>query len=251
MESNGVKEALIEKCRKLMALATSPNPHEALLASKKLGELMAKHAISAMELDSEDSPHADLIREGVNGYTVRKCLWEAILAANIAKVFDSKVVNTRCNDGWSNVFMGYKSDVEIAIYFFKYIRRQISQMAKISADKFKEDGYHMLTSYEKRGWNAVEFSNTYAHGMVSKVIKRLTEAYSVRRENIPSNCTALMVVKGENVMSFMNDHFPNRTNATHKMRGSDYAYHQGYNDGSRVRINKGVTGKNSNGGYLE
>lgn len=80
--------ALLDRVRKLLALATSPNVHEAALAAARAQALIERHRLEAL-LAAEDERAADPIRDGreaplERARKIRK--WKSALAAGLAEV---------------------------------------------------------------------------------------------------------------------------------------------------------------------
>ena len=102
------REKVYDKVRKLLALSTSPNEHEAALAAERARELLDKYQISLAEVDSAE--FTEIIEgEGIKtGYSSPR-QWLHTLAMSTAKAFDCKVYRM----GGTYVFCGLK--------FLKYI----------------------------------------------------------------------------------------------------------------------------------
>ena len=110
-----------EKIKKLLALAESPNEHEARAALLKARQLMAEHKLS--ELDFQDLNHREVkkIQTGITA-SKRKNPWIIDLSNVIGE-------NYCCKAYWSHGkreqtrhigFVGFEDDVEICITVFRY-----------------------------------------------------------------------------------------------------------------------------------
>jgi len=78
-------DALLDKVRKLLALATSPNVHEAASAAAKAQELIARHQLQALldETDRTEESLSDGRDEPLEvARKIRK--WKAVLASGLA-----------------------------------------------------------------------------------------------------------------------------------------------------------------------
>lgn len=111
-----------EKIRKLLALAQSPNEHEARAALLKAREFMAEHKLTEAELkDAERQKVVDVVVDGVT-CSKRRDPWIIPLSGVIAENY--------CCKGYRNHefgrqtqtlgFIGFEDDVEIAEAVFRY-----------------------------------------------------------------------------------------------------------------------------------
>lgn len=79
--------ALLDKVRKLLALSTSPNVHEAALAAARAQALIEEHRLHAL-LDAEEAAEADPVTDGRDApleSTRRLRKWKLVLAAGLAR----------------------------------------------------------------------------------------------------------------------------------------------------------------------
>lgn len=137
-------EKIQEKIQRLLALATSPNEHEARSALLKARKLMAKYKISEHDLDDAEGQDVKHIRTGVT-YTQRRDPWAYSLAYVIA--------NNHCCEAFRMkekgkqtaeiCFAGFETDAVICKNLFVYamdcIRSVTKELRKESTKK--ADGY--------------------------------------------------------------------------------------------------------------
>lgn len=112
------RKRLLSKIQKLLALGTSPEPHEAASALNKARALMAAH-----DLDEHDVAAAEVTRRNIwraNEPDV-PTLWTNELACTIARAFGCRAQYWR-GDGWS--FVGLGASPEVAEYSFVVLRRR-------------------------------------------------------------------------------------------------------------------------------
>ena len=188
------KEKVMSWVQKLMVKAMHPNTpkHEVEACELKAAEFMARYKITMTQaLQSNDS--ADPL-DGIQRDDVTDILgsggrtdWGYFLGFGIARAFDCKMVSMKYRQAVS--FLGYVDDVETCKWFFDYLQIEIY----IWAEQFHK--------------NKTE-RNSYAHGMVQTIIGRLESLYKKVEEIIPSDCTALIVVKKEKVKQFAHQQFP-------------------------------------------
>lgn len=110
-----------EKIRKLLALAESPNEHEAKAALLKARQLMAEHKIAEAELKDVEKQEVKDIRTDIT-CSKRRNPWIIHLSAVIGENYCCKGYR---NHGYGEQmqvigFIGLEDDVEICVAVFKY-----------------------------------------------------------------------------------------------------------------------------------
>jgi hypothetical protein len=215
------KKEMVERVMKLLALGDekqNDNPHERENAQRLVAKLMAEYSLDFADLKANAKREDVFARFDVPGAEGIKVNWEFSLAGNVAKVFDCKVIGNS-QQGWNLTFLGTKSDLEIAIFFFKYLRRTAGVMSE-------------------RRYPHIHERNNYAFGMVITLGERLDELFKKREEFIPSSCKDLMVIKKEDLSTYVHEQFP-RLKHSHFNIGKDaHSYHAGRADGHRVNLSR-------------
>ena len=161
-------EKVIKKIKNLMDLAgNNPNENEAIAASLKAQELLAKYKISLTEIE-EDFYKQEIITAEVNLESDSAKKWKSYLAPIIAKAFYVK--SYRC--GHRIFFYGYSKDVEIAT--------KVYQTLFVIGNKGARQIYYKC---RKEGKPTKGVMNAYLVGFVEGV-----------REALEKQSTALMVI---------------------------------------------------------
>lgn len=117
------EEAVVEKIRKLLALADESrnnSEEEAIRAAMKAQSLMAKYDIDIKQVRDADKECQEMLRRDIgfkknSGYNIK---WRFRLAKIIANNFRVKTFMT---NGDGIAFYGHKTDVEIAESVFNFI----------------------------------------------------------------------------------------------------------------------------------
>ena len=220
-----------EKLSKLIALAGSPNEHEASLAMKRAAEISAKYEIELGEISASQGAKEEMVRMTVNGLR-DKCtnqdLWESHLAMGVAECFNCSVVRSPYERPWKMHFMGRKSDVLLSLHFYGFVREMINKLGSFL--------YPKLTD-----------KSNYAIAMVSTVNTRLKDMYSQKEQILKeSGCTSLVIRKKQDSEDFKHKEFPSLINGpTAKLLGSREAYMKGREDGANLPLNRPLkTGEN-------
>jgi hypothetical protein len=220
------KKVMIEKVLKLLELGDADknsNPNERETAMRMAAKLMADYSIDFVDLRDGQKKDNTFLQVDVTGASTTKVSWQSSLAGAIAKTFDCKCINRYPPTGWVLTFVGTKSDLEIATFFFKSLRRTVGRLGE--------------TNFRK-----VADRNTYCFGMVNTISERLEDLFARREAFIPSDCKALVIRKTQELDKFYHDAYPHITKGrTIKLTGSHVAYSQGREDGKRVALNRPIS----------
>lgn len=248
------KEAIIEKIMKLMELGNeekNTNPHEREAAMKKAAKMMAEYSINFADLKASKKEDT-FITFDVEGSSEQKIDYEARLANAIANAFDCKLVNKQelnketYTFQWYLCFLGSKHDIDIVVYFFKFLRRTLGTMSikNVTKESIKENSQmaprRITEAYIRQA------RNNYCFGMVLTIKDRLDELYLKREEFIPSDCKDLVLVKKNDLNKFMHETFPNlQYSRSTSLKGDMAAYQQGKSDGHKVNLSRPIDSNHS------
>lgn len=225
-------EQVIDKVRKLLALATSPNENEATLAMQKAGELLASHGLSMADVTPEEI-RSSVTMETIEMGSKQRIMWIDLLAVEISKSFDCYPVTTY-GTGWQMNFIGTPADIEMVKYLLKYLSAEIERMSK----RYLRENKNYISSPRAAG-------NAYRRGVVRTVSDRLKVMYRARSEAMTSDCMALVPVKKEMVEKYTRKQFPRLTRpAKSYVRKELDSYHNGVRDGRNININRPIEGGN-------
>jgi len=169
------RETVLDKVRKLLALAESDNPHEAALAAAKAQALMEEHAIATADLGEAGADEA--IGEGelwaAPGSTLPA--WRGALASALAKVGGCMVYR----HGGRLQLVGRPSDVEAVRVLFGLLAAEVER----------------LTARLGRG-RGRSFAHSFRLGVVIQIRREVEAAQRETRERMRGTVTssALVVV---------------------------------------------------------
>ena len=169
------EEKILDKIKKLLSLATSPNENEAKMALMKAQELMIKHNIENIDPNNvkeyekaKNVIYKDIIQKG-------RILWyESSLATVIAKNF--KVTSFLAGSGERRrmIFMGLEEDVYIADYVYNY-------------------AFNIMKKIAKKNNYTVSIKNTFYNGFINGLADEF-------KDQIDRNNWGLMIIKDEIVL---------------------------------------------------
>lgn len=214
---------MIEKVLKCMELAKDERAPEGerAAASKMAAKLMEENALDFADLKANKPKDGVFIQFDMD-MDKAPVKWEGTLANGIARAFDVKVVQQL--SPWKIMYCGTKSDIDISVYFFKYLRRSVGMMSSMKFSR-KAD------------------QETFAYGMVSTISERMRDLYEKRNEMMESDGRALMVVKQDGLADFVKQQFPRLTTGRAiKLKGSHEAHSAGKEAGRRVNISRPIAG---------
>lgn len=116
-------DALVEKVKKLLALATSNNPHEAELATLKANQLILKHHLSRADLTGQEDELCVL--------TVMQSKRKSTLMVAIYDILTHFMVKPLLHYGRFEVrldVIGDRSQVQLAEYVASFLQRELEQL---------------------------------------------------------------------------------------------------------------------------
>lgn len=125
-----MREALLDRVRKLLALATSPNPHEAAAAAARAQELIAQHRLEgwlAAE-DDEVDPIVDARDEPLEA-SRRLRRWKSYLASALADVNGCVAYTLDRGDDQAIVLVGRARDRAAVTALYQGLVRQIEWLS--------------------------------------------------------------------------------------------------------------------------
>ena len=122
---------ILNKIRKLLALAEGSEGNEAEVAGRLADQLMREHAVSLAALDEAALLEADPI--GGHELTIGRSTWMAQLAWTLASHCNVKAVRSRRrrNGKAATIMFGYghRSDLQVWEYLYQLAHREIQRLA--------------------------------------------------------------------------------------------------------------------------
>ncbi len=230
-----VSDKIVQRIKKLMALGLNSETPEAKSALNKAVALMQQYNVAEMDLNDDGHIKENLlVEEFVEVFSKTTDSWERILGTHIAKAFDSKMITIMQGRGQlpKRAFLGSKSDIALAIYFYKFIRMQIMRGAETQ-------------------FPLVRDQKTYGYGCVMTVSKRLDTMYKKREKVMTSDSRALIVVKNEDVAKFYDNKYPGRKKGSKmNINGSSNAFYAGQADGEKIKMSQQISNKSATGAIM-
>lgn len=223
------KAPVIDKIKKLLALANSSNEHEAALAAGHVQRLLSEHNLAMTDIEAAHRPDkADRVET-----TAAKNLpkWVRHLSAGVSSAFDCQAIHHPAIGKMT--FIGVGADVEIAAYTFTYLD---STIRKLCRNYMKQYDASAIASRHRE-----LMRQSYYLGAVSTINVRLKE----QKKLTPVTSGALVPVKEGLIRQAMNEIGNIRTMRSRKSYINANAYSSGQSDGRQVGIHNGISGASS------
>lgn len=227
---------IIEKIKKLLALSTSHEPHEAALAMKMARELMDTYSISTSDLEVSDIT----TKEGIKGKYKTPPNYIVRLAKLCAELFECGVLyNTnsrskyiRSTDTFRTVyetrpvFIGPDPHSEICGYTYDVLARKLVASRKDYRTGFRQPS------------NVTAARDSYAEGWVDAVERKIADMVPPKPEPTLSDETGLICLTP--IEAYIKSQVDGHKTARRNSKYSEDARFDGYNDGLAVDIHRGM-----------
>jgi hypothetical protein len=220
---------ILDKIKKLLSLATSPNENEAKLASEKAQALLLKHNLSLSELEYEESNYSkETFVEG------RAKVEDKFIGSILTKYFFVTLVKSRKLGGV--YILGEKTNVEIARYTQAYLSQTFKSLFK---------------AYQKETGCPANHRQSYYYGLHKGLAEKLEAQKKAFEEQFKANnpdSNYGLVVTDKALARFVRDQFGNLSSSRSRFNNrSSEAGEAGREAGSKITINRGVShSSNSN-----
>jgi len=196
---------LIDRVRKLQALATSDNQHEAEAAAKMASDLMEKHQLSMSEVDIKELKNSGITEEN---YTVdgqkMKLNWITNLAHGCAKLFDGTILVNGKLHGTSFVFVGFEEDIPMMKAMFEnlYATWHMTVAVDLGVAKSEHNKQHEINGWNPPRWapkDTMGFKAGHGAAYSNAIYWRCVELARDRKNNVGKTATgtALVIMKDQ------------------------------------------------------
>lgn len=188
-------DRIVERIKKLLALATSQNPHEAALAAMKAQELLFRHNLSVAMVEAalEGGANADYVNDRFDSGGWMH--WRRRLLAVVARNNFCRGVSYQ---GTREVgIVGEPHNVMVVKHLYAFLVREVLRLAEVGLKAERT-----LDEEERRAWK-----RSFYLGAVRTIAQRLIEQRE-RDINIDPNAAALVVRKDQELEDAYRDYFP-------------------------------------------
>ena len=231
-------DKILDKVRKLLALAgNNSNQHEAASAAE-----MAARILDEYNLTLTDVEVREIVECAVKFNTMNTQDWYGMLAVTVANVFDCYVFK-RVDDTEKNsraVFVGTRSDAEVASYVYMYLFNVCTRLIKKAVDDNQTDSDNRMSRGKAR--------KAYSYGLVNSLEKRIISFYGKRcKENEKvvgvsgKSGKELMVIKENAIDKYLNSIDRERNYKKTKIDSVDTnLFERGITDANGISLTYGI-----------
>ncbi len=216
---------VLRKVKKLMALSSSSNSHEAEQAMVKAQQLLLSHNISSLNLDEISPDGEKMVLKRILRQGKRSAKMRAI--ASILGTFFVSVVFSRAGNQTHLEILGTPTNVQIAGYVSDFLQAELDSLWLKAREDYRLKGVVAKNS----------FYLGIAKGYCDK-INRLTNAAS------PDITNALMVIENQ-IEEARKMAYSSLTNSTSQSRLCPLSSELGKQAGNSLSINPAVSSTNS------
>jgi hypothetical protein len=225
---------LIEKMKKLLAMSEgTANEHEAMVATKQLHAMLAKHNVSMSELNDQEDIGEDY-------FTSTSRPWKRLVAMYVAKLYFCEFINCRAGKNSNFMLVGTEANRTFAIHILQMIFKTVERESR------KQSKAHY-------GKEVCSFVNSFWTGASNRISDRckemISDAKEGRMEDEEGNTLpALLSVYEQNeilVGVFMNNK-KGLSTKTIRTKVTDKAGHvAGIKTGNKVQLSRTIQGNSS------
>lgn len=227
-----MSDTILLRIQKLLAMteARGATPEEAATAAAKAQALLFEHNLTMAQVESAKGPEAgESIDKHIYDMMEGKdssMQWRKVLLHIVTKYNFCKMISNLDGLHRRTAIVGKKSNVEVAIFIYEHLQREIHTMAK---------AYQKLQTQNKS-----IFYTSFCAGAIVTMKERLKAQQETQMAaNAQSN--ALVVVAGQQVARVFEQHFPHVA----KGRGVTPRRADGFELGKReahgISLNRGLT----------
>jgi len=218
------KTPVIDKIKKLLALADSSNEHEAALAAAHVQRLLSAHNLALADIvAAARTDKADRVETSAAKSLPK---WVRHLSAGVSSAFDCQAIHHPSHG--TLTFIGVGADAQVAAYTFAYLERTVRRLC---AAYLKQ---HAASAPAGRQRELLRHS--YYLGAVSTITSQLRD----QKQQTPVTPGALVPVKAGLIRRALDELGPIRTMHSRRSYINSSAYSRGQEDGRQVSVRTGV-----------
>lgn len=228
-------ERMLEKVRKLLALASSSNEHEALAAMARVRELYARYNLEQVQSqERSEFYHLTITRKSKRLETYEKKIIGILVGHFFVQVIAGQTYDAAIGDRYRSIeIIGSRESVLMAEYVYHFLLQQSEMLVKNAGP---------LSRVSKK---------SYRLGVLTGFAQKL----SMQEETQNSQSTlgrALMVLNSDKKRDrYISEVYPRlRTLTSARQRIDRSAYSQGQVEGRKINLNKPITSSNGFMGKL-
>lgn len=224
-------DKILDRIRRLLALSTSSNEHEAALAASKAQDLLLKYNLEMSQIEQT-------VEDEVERWNFLNPLTETwldvlingIATNNMCRVIRGKGYKDGQREGDKFIpgkevrhyyMFGKKPNLEVTVYMYSYLAAEIDRLTPVG--------------------QTAKYVRAFRLGAAAKVAERMKEELKTFQST--EETKALVVVTDKAVAERLKQDFPRTTTSSISI-GDSRGYHDGQAAGKTINFRQGVAGKN-------
>lgn len=231
-----MKEDILKKVKKLLALAASCNEHEARLATEKAQALMLRHNLAEQSLhtfndyvEHDAETRSTISRE--SGYIMKVLTRFFFVRCFYDKVFAGYSPSGKRKFKKISKLVGTKENIEVAGYVYAFLMQTYKS-------NWKE--YSTVNSL-----NTAASRNSYMFGLTAG----LMETLATNEKNVCAEM-GLTVIPDAKLGEFLRSKFKLKARSVGRLSGDGKAQAAGTEQGKKIKISRALNSDSSNNGRL-
>jgi hypothetical protein len=230
-QENTESDRLLDKVKRLLALAQSSNEHEAGLAMRKVQALYAQHNLEHSRLKERNQFVHTIISNGKK----RRTFWEQTILSILIEYFFVEIVlfqdfNARTGDRTlAFEIIGTRENVMMAEYVYSFLHSQLEILLKQNPDA--------ITPMQK---------TSYRLGILEGFSKKLSHEEDTRDDTSQLIQKALVEFKNDPVLAgYLKEIYPRLKRKNSKRYVDTEAYKAGQSQGRKLVLHRPIDEKRS------
>ncbi|MCK4501377.1 DUF2786 domain-containing protein [Candidatus Babeliales bacterium] len=216
-----MNKSMIEKVKKLLALANSDNENEAQLASKKAQELLLKHNIS---LATVESHKPEFVRENLE-LPKRQAVEAKFIHSLLIEFYFVQVVHSSRTN--KLIYFGTEENIKVAMFVKSFLENAFKDLYRVEAKR----------QYWARGANRNAFYLGVYKGLQSKLEEQ-------KKAVVTDDISKALLVVDRKLSNYIKGEFDNLSSRSNARINSNEATAIGKERGRSLNIARGLGDRN-------
>lgn len=247
------KEKAIEKIRGLLALATSPNEHEAAAAAAKAADLLQKYNLEMTDIDSNYGK--GMVEVAADSTVARLDFWRNRLAGIVSDHTFTKVYFVRkyapsdrtgkMGLRYGFVFYGRNGNAEVAAFLFDFLYRTLLELSEQETSKYAQEfkAFYGVSPFQVKNLGNEHpnvYRNSWLRGAVAGIATKLRE----QRQQVDNTVKAIIKLRDEEVEQAWEEFSRDmrKRNSTYQGQENAGAKSKGFTDGYNLPVHTPLKG---------
>lgn len=232
---------IAKKIKKLLALSESSNADEAALAAEKARELLEKYnmTLTDAEIKSSEMANDDFriyhnSKQYPDWFYQKHPRWLMGLHNVMSRYFYVRVLYS--GSGFM-IYLGAKTDVEVAKYIVQYLVHEIERLADDYLKKYRGSGISEMKNLRA----------SFCIGVVQGIRHKLESEKAKETPAKTSSGTELIVIKDAVLNEYLKQQYPHtrELKSSSRLGHRNDAREKGFEQGKNIHIKHGVTSDSS------